>query len=299
MSATLSERPQQKAQWIAASSAATLAGRWRQPSPSVVQLHPANRVPARAPSQFEQMAAADAVVSAPRQAILGLLLATTLPTAWHARPADGPLWAYEAVQRAFDMARLVARLDRAAPLFPSDLAAASAERGLATEMATIFCALDEASDAPVMPCSDPLRTLARDLVELFGPIVGQVRLRTVIEPLALPASQRRALVLAGCALVTDALGSEVFGGDRGLTVTLTRVDAAHARLRVVDDGWRMRGSARIQPSAVAVELASVFACEPVCRVGIAGGMAVELTFPARHRTVAEACGIDLRRVTHV
>jgi hypothetical protein len=232
------------------------------------------------PQASQVQAGAVAKVFSTRQELLAFLLDATLPGAHRGRPVLWPLWANEAMQRAYGLVRLVARLEQNVPFRTCDLAAARAECRLACELAATFRALDVADDEQVLPCSDLLRTLVRDLVELFSPIAGGVNVRTSIEPLLLPVYKRRALVLAGYALVTDVLGSELsHRGGGEVTVGLSRVTKARALLRVVDSGRSVRGDDCIRPSEVVVDLAALLESDPVYRIGAAGGMAVEIVFP--------------------
>jgi hypothetical protein len=234
----------------------------------------------RPASTLEQMAEVVATGVSTRQELLGLLLETMSPLGLRGRPVLGPLWANEAIQRAYDWIRLVARLDQCVPLCARDCAAARAESRLALQIAATFRALDGADDEHVLPCSDLLRTLVHDLIELFGPISGGIDVRTSIEPLLLPAYKRRALVLVACALVTEVLGGELSDRSCGdVTVTLSHVAEAKTLLRVVDSGRRVRGGACVRPPDVVVDLAALLESDPVYRIGAAGGLAVELVFP--------------------
>ena len=272
---------------------------WPEPEPSVASAPPAppttrpprlvsvrpeaaSAKPARPASRLEQMADAAARIRAPRQETLGLLLDATLPMARLGRPVLRPLWANEAMHRAYDMVRLVARLERNVPLRPFEHAAVNAERRLARELAASFHELQAADDEREVPCSDLLRTLVRDLIELFGPLGGDVDVRTSIEPLSLPGYRRRALLLAACALVVDVLASDP--QDRGggeISVTLCREAATRARLCVVDQGWRTGAGLPTRRSGIVADLASLLEADPVYRTGAAGGAEVAIGFPVR------------------
>jgi hypothetical protein len=78
-------------------------------------------------SRFDQMAAGAALVSMPRQAVLGALLGATLAPAQDSRPVLKPLWDREAMQRAHTMVCLIVALERQAPLGQGDLLGEAAE----------------------------------------------------------------------------------------------------------------------------------------------------------------------------
>jgi hypothetical protein len=245
----------------------------------------------RTVSRLEQMAEVVATVCSTRQEILGLLLGTTSPLAYQGPPVLRPLWASEAMQRAYDLIRLVACLERSVPLRAYDLAAACAERKLARELAATFRALDLADDKQILPCSDLLRALMRDLVELFGPVGGGIDVRTSIEPLLLPADKRRALLLAAYALVANLLGSELTDSNGGVVmVTLSRVGESEALFRVVDSGRRLRGGDCIRRFEVIADLANLLESDPVYRIEAAGGVAAEIVFPVQRTNCAVQWG---------
>ena len=78
--------------------------------------------------RLEQMAAQVAICSRSRQAMLGTLLDATLPTARRGRPAFRAVWVNEAMNRAYNMIRLTALLDKFAPPCCLDVTAGEAER---------------------------------------------------------------------------------------------------------------------------------------------------------------------------
>ena len=126
-----------------------------------------------------------------------------------ARPFDDgfaplrPLWAQEAMHRATGVLRLFAALHRRDHSRSSPHALH--ERRLASHLAAELASLETGAALRVLPCSGPLRKVARDLVALFGPAIGQVVLDTDVVPLSLPAYRCRALVLLGSELVMNAL----------------------------------------------------------------------------------------------
>jgi len=226
------------------------------------------------------MAANAALVSGPRLTLLGLLLDAMLPAASLGSAALRPLWASEAIQRAQSMIGLVVALDRREPANSAEPAGLQMECRIAAELAAAFRALDVADDTAPLPCSPVLRTAVRDLVGLFGPSDGQARPRTSIERLTLPAYKRRALVLATCTLVIDALGRIPTGRTGGcIAVSLRQTEPTQAALSVADDGWNRLQDGREPPSEILSDLAALLECAPAFRVMGSGGFVAELTFP--------------------
>jgi hypothetical protein len=207
------------------------------------------------------MAAQASGIALPRQSLLGVLLDATLPATRSAHPALRPLWADEAIQRAHDMIGLVAELERGAPLRRADRLAVRGEHALAVELAAAFRALSVDDDG-ALPCSGLLRTIVHDLVELFGPVAGQPRLRSRIERLALPACQRRALVLAGSTLVTHALLRSADADPKAeITVTLGPSGPGSVCLRIVTERERQRVEPMQRPDALVREMANDVAAD--------------------------------------
>lgn len=219
-----------------------------------------------------------------RQELLGALLKTTVPLTTGGCAVLRPLWTSEAIHRADDMVRLISRLEQTTPLSTCDPFAIRLERRLALELACTFQALDVVDDRHVLPCSDLLRTLVRDLIELFGPVKGHVSLHTCVEPIQLPAYRRRALVLIASALVCDALSHQpIPSGDNGIAMLLLRVDAARALFRIDMEGWRAPRVGRSRPFEIVADLASLLESEPVYRTGAFSGATVEIAFPIQKR----------------
>ena len=204
------------------------------------------------------------------------------------RAAFEPLWTSEAVQRADDIVRLILRLERTAPLGDCDLFAGRLEQRIALELANTYQALYGDDDSEMLPCSDLLRTLVRDLVELFGPVAEHAHLRTCVEPIQLPAYKRRALVLSASALVCHALSHRpIRAGGRSMAVVLLRVDAARALFRIDMEGWRAPRAGCAKAFRVVADLASSLVDKPVYRAPAFSGPTVEIAFPIQRR--AEPC----------
>ena len=116
-----------------------------------------------------------------------------------------PIWAMEAMRRAYNMIRLVGFLDRNTPLSGIDSHRPDFENRLAAALAATFDSLAIERDEVLRPCSMALRSLTQNLVELFGSAIGNIVLSTCVDRLMLPAFQQRALILLTSELVTNVL----------------------------------------------------------------------------------------------
>jgi two-component sensor histidine kinase len=231
-------------------------------------------------SQFDQMATGCALVSISRQAMLGVLLDATLAFTRGGRPVLTALWSDEAMQRAYNIIRLIVELERQATFSCGDSLGAATEYRVAMGLAEVFRSLVVRDDNEVRSCSDALRTAVRNLVELFGPVVGQVQVRTSVERIALPAFKRRALVLAACELVINALRHGFAGRSVGcITVTLCRTKCGQGWLGVADDGWGIPTSNSPQPCGIVFDLAALLESDVVYGAAKDGGTFAEIDFP--------------------
>jgi hypothetical protein len=240
----------------------------------------ANAVPA---SQFERIASAAASISRQRVRLLGILLAAASPSPCGGPPVLRPIWATEAMHRAYSLIRLVARLEQNAPLRrnrPSN--PFRYENVLGVELASIFDALTITRNEELRASSKPVRDIARNLVELFGPSAGHITLATSVERLILPAFQHRALVLMTSELIINCL-LHAFG-DRPsghMTLQLYRLKNDMARLAVIDDGCGLFVSGPHHPARCSVinDLADLLQSEVLYRSASDGGTVAEIDIP--------------------
>ncbi|MDR3739963.1 MAG: hypothetical protein P4L40_13205 [Terracidiphilus sp.] len=197
---------------------------------------PAHAGTRSAGGRLEPMARLSQGISRHSAQLLDVLLATCACPG-PGSPALGPIWADEAMNRAYGLLRLVAarkHQDRASGNNP---VAAQIERALAEDLAMQFWALAVEDTGQILPCSRILRDVLSDLNELFGMTAGDVTLRTDLEPVSLSACKRRALVLAATELVINALLHAFQGRSGGLIeVTLRRLRTDAICLCVTDDG---------------------------------------------------------------
>jgi two-component sensor histidine kinase len=168
--------------------------------------------------------------------LVGLLIGEAATVSRSGSQVLCPLWTEELTHRAYNMLRLSKTLEpakRNRHNYASDI---DIECALARDLATQYRLLVEGSECDIVPCSVILRGIVSNLVELFGSD-RNVALRTDIEPVSLPAYQRRALVFAASELVINALRHAFRGRRQGRIVVVLRIlNYQHARLTVADDG---------------------------------------------------------------
>ncbi len=231
-------------------------------------------------SRFTKVAPQAALMSAQRRAVLAVLLDVTVPLARCGHSVLKPLWVDEAMQRAFNMIRLVVELEHKVPFIQADPASPAAEYQLAVDLAEAFRSLTAADDNGMQPCFDALQVVVFNLVELFGPAIGEVYADMSVERLTLPAYKRRALVLACCELVLNSLRHGLTGGKIGLiSVTLCRTSRSVARLSVDDDGRGISESLLPSHGGIASDLAAVLESDVVYGARPGGGTVAQISFP--------------------
>lgn len=198
-----------------------------------------------------------------------------------ARPFDDrfhtlrPLWVREATHRALGVLELFAALRRRAPASRDG----AGEQRLALHLASVLASLETIHLRRIVPCSGALREVARDLVALFEPAVGTVVLETDVALLGLAAYQRRALVLLGHELVTNALLHAFEGRDHGrISLRLERVGVGFARLLVADDGIGFVCGRPRRATSIAGDLADLLEGEIQYCSSAGQGTSAELIF---------------------
>jgi two-component sensor histidine kinase len=233
-------------------------------------------------SQFEQIASAAASISRQRVRLLGILLAAASPTLCGGPAVLRPIWATETLHRAHNMIRLVARLEQKVPRRNKPSESLGFENKLGVELASIFDSLAIARNDELRACSCPVRDVARNLIELFGPGVGHITLATSVERLALPAFQHRALVLIASELIINSLLHAFENRSTGrMTLRLDRLNRGMARLAVTDDGRGLFGNVPHHPARCGVinDLADLLQSEVMYRSAPGGGTVAEIDIP--------------------
>jgi hypothetical protein len=227
--------------------------------------------------RLETLAEAAALLTPRRGAILDLLLKAMSPV----RGGDGsvlqPIWVNEAFERAIFIVELLLLLDHRTQDGRRRLPGLRIEHQTGIRLAMAFRCVNDLGDRTPQPCSDLLRYIVRDLVELFGPSVGDVAVKLEIERLALPRLQWRALILAAGNLVLRSLFRAFRGRSFGtITVSLRRVGRSSARLVVADDGCDRIGEREADGWAVLDDLAAILDSSFAYIRTDEGGMAAEI-----------------------
>jgi hypothetical protein len=233
-------------------------------------------------SQYEEIASVSAGISHQRARLLGILLAAASPASCGGRPVLRPIWATEALHRAYSMVRLVGRLEQRMPRRDEQSRLPDFETNLGLELARIFDSLAITDDEELRPCSSNLRDVARNLIALFGPSIGHVTVATSVDRLALPAFRHRALVLIASELVMNALLHAFRHRHTGqVALQLTLLGRRVARLAVTDDGDGHFDRARCHPNRCSVinYLADLLESKLVYRPRPGGGMITEIEIP--------------------
>ena len=182
-----------------------------------------------------------------------------------------PLWAEEMRHRAGRLLRLVLWMEQlcagSRPYLSCQI-----ELAVSRHLGMLYRSLEMQPERDLAPCSVVLREVVRDLVALFGCVAGNVEFRSDIERLALPAFQRRALVLAASELVVNTLSHAARGRQNGrLLVSLRMTGHRHARLTVTGDGTGCEINPANAERGIAGRLAALvegdLACLPHGRAG--------------------------------
>jgi two-component sensor histidine kinase len=212
--------------------------------------------------------------------LLGVLLQSCVVGGNEGCETRRPLWAEERIHRAHNLLKLVLLLEQRPPQQAYDLFTSRIELSLAEELGNHYRSLAIGPERQVAPCSSVLREVVGDLVALFGPTTGPIELHTDIERVALPAYQRRALVLVASELVMNALLHAFKRRPEGrLTVELHRLGLQYARLRVVDDGIGCHSGLGNDLCGVAAGLADLLGSILIGRSNYPHGTIAEITFP--------------------
>jgi hypothetical protein len=188
-----------------------------------------------------------------------------------------PIWAAEAMHRAYSLNQLVKRLN-AGRVATGSAIGPRIERYLAVDIARLYRTASHFPASAGVSCSATLRDLAVDLVALFGGGAGNIALETHVEPVSLPGFQGRALVLAVSELIINGLTHAFPAGRSGtMWLNVQVVGPYRARLQVIDDG--IGCCAPGGHEGIVATLAELLESELICRVSASGGTIAEITFP--------------------
>jgi two-component sensor histidine kinase len=234
-------------------------------------------------SKFEHMVVASKHLSTERAALLGTVLRVANPAASGGRAVLRPLWANEAMHRAYNLVTLTRLLDWHIPQRQCISISKNLEQKNALALAEAYAALEIVDDNELVPCSDLIRTTSRSLVELFGPAFGNIAVKTSLPRLSLPAFKRRALVLACSEFVVNSLRHAFPERTYGtIVIALTGIDRRQLRLTVADDGVGIPIPSTTGRLAlgIAADLALLLEGELGYRSPGLGGTIAEISFPA-------------------
>jgi hypothetical protein len=208
----------------------------------------------------------------------GVLLASTFPVNGYGCEVLRPLWAEEAMHRAYTFMRLIKTRNRRGASADMEPIVAGLEDFVARDLAAQFRDLETGGAREVLPCSTILRDIVTNLGVLFGN-AANITLKTTIEPLLLPAYKRRALGLVAAELVSNALLHAFPGHEAGLIhVGLTSLGPKTMCLRVADSGIGFTGLRPNLDCGVAAGLASLLEVDLVYH-RISGWTIAEIAFP--------------------
>jgi hypothetical protein len=229
-------------------------------------------------SRFENMALQAGKVPPEAGDLLGVLLASTF-----ALPARGcevlrPLWAEEAMHRAYSFVRLVDARNRRGEPTCNDPVIAAVENVIACDLADCFRDLTAGGERDVLPCFAVLRDVLAGQGALFG-APANITLENNIEEVWLPVYKRRALVLAASELVSNALLHAFRGRAAGkIEASLTVRDSTSACLRVADNGSGFRDALPNLDYGVCAGLAGLLEAD-LAYDRVAGWTIAEIEFP--------------------
>jgi hypothetical protein len=211
--------------------------------------------------------------------ILGRLLEPIRPAAWGGRPVLWPLWANEMVHRTYVTIHLTALLISKLRFDGDTSLRCELDYAVASNLAAAFGELVVVHDNERLPCSAIIRGIARNFVELFGPVAGNIGIATRIEPLLLAAFKRRALVLVVVELISQALIYAFRGFDAGqIEVHLLRISRSRARLTVKNSSGNLPAYVAKSCRRIGNDLASLLEAEIVYGVAAFDGTLAQIDF---------------------
>jgi hypothetical protein len=212
--------------------------------------------------------------------LLPTLLEPIGPCSWGGKQVLWPIWADEMIYRNYTMLQLVSLL---ATHFESEHDSSFCFRlnsKLGVDLTTSMRKLVISNDSECLPCSAILRTIACTLLELFGPLLGNIAIKTRIEPMRLPAYRRRALALIGFDLISLMLIHGICDlEEASIQVELVRISRSRGRFAIKHGGLRGQIPMSQEWSQIGQDLASLLETEIIYRGSPFGRSAVEVEFP--------------------
>jgi hypothetical protein len=217
-------------------------------------------IPRAANSNLEQLAIWSDRLTDRSDEAAGILLAATTFISHGGLRALQPLWAEEAMHRAYSMMRLL----QTAQLRGNGGAPPLQDRHcrIAARLSLNLRTLQADAMLVRTPCARILTQTVHDLVLLFGRGPGKIDIMSEIDRLTLSAYRRRALVLLANELVVNALTHAFSVGAAGLIhVGLRIIRPGLVELHVADDGVGLSEATLPSATSVAGGLASLLGGE--------------------------------------
>jgi hypothetical protein len=235
------------------------------------------------PCQIDDIAATANLLTGRRGHILDLLLSRPNLAPLSDGGCQHPVWITEAVERTWLIVQLLSLLDQRSRFGGHHLLPASLEHQVARRLAIAFHTLEYLSDHDLHAHSDLLRCVARDLVELFGPVIGDVTIRLDIERRRLPQLQWRALILTSSHLIMRALlNGYRRRSDGRILVSLCTIAPHCVRLNVTDDGCCATARRDANKASVLDDLALLLDASLSWQRGARNGSVAEVTLKRLH-----------------
>jgi hypothetical protein len=230
------------------------------------------------PIRFESMALLAGGPATTGGDLLGVLVAASCTGNDCGSQVLRPLWAEEAMHRAYSFMRLVDRRNSRDLASSGNRIAAKLENAFARNLVRRFRELETGAEREVLPCSSLLRDIVSGFVALFGE-PANIAMRSTIKNVALPDYKRRALVLAAVELVSNALLHAFQGRESGrIEVALSICGPSSMCLRVADNGIGFTGPQPNLQCGVAAGLAELLEAQLTYH-RITGWTIAEINFP--------------------
>jgi hypothetical protein len=190
---------------------------------------------------------------------------------------QGRIWEAERVYRVMSIVRLHLRRK------PHEQARGSEaivwDEVAARQLLRHLTVLAAAGDRGGRECSRSLRGICAGWLAVLARTGDGVTLATDLEPLFLPVTGRRALVLACLSLVLNAMQGAAPGGSRQLCLCLRNSGPGHAIAQFADEGFDSVHHDSSDAWSVFMGLAATLRAEVSKRRTDGGGSVISLWFP--------------------
>jgi hypothetical protein len=223
-----------------------------------------------------------------KRSFMDELFATIRPGRLLPYSSDDGLWIREASRRASAMLNLFLLLETKTWAHTKPSISAQLDCVLVETLLENYRELEAKPDRAICSCSGTLRSIVTGLVELFGPTIGTLEIKTEIAQFWLSSKSRRALILVASEIVLNlvlhAFGARSYG-KIGLSVKLLNPETAC--LAVDSNGWQFDQSNDIGSLSIIGGLTRILDGEYIVRRPSSGGTRMEITFPIIQRQAAK------------